>query len=44
MMTCVDQNSMLSDGQYGFRNRRSADLAILTLTEDLRIMLKWMNL
>ena len=27
------QNSILSDSQYGFRKGRSADLAILTLTE-----------
>ena len=33
MMSFLDQNSILSDSQYGFRKGRSADLAILTLTE-----------
>ena len=32
-MSFLDQNSILSDSQYGFRKGRSADLAILTLTE-----------
>ena len=34
MMSFLDQNSILSDSQYGFRKGRSADLAILTLTEN----------
>ena len=33
MMSFLDQNSILSDSQYGFRKGRSADLAMLTLTE-----------
>ena len=35
MMSFLDQNLILSDSQYGFRKGRSADLAILTLTEKL---------
>ena len=33
MMKFLDQYSILSDSQYGLRKGRSADLAILSLTE-----------
>ena len=34
-MTFLDQNSILSDNQHGIRKGRSADLGILTLTENI---------
>ena len=43
MISFLDQNSILSDSQYGFRKGRSADLAILNRLKKFMNLLKRMN-
>ena len=43
MRSFLDQNSILSDSQYGFRKGRSADLAILTLSDEMTKVHEWIK-